>query len=603
MQNGTTEISEISEISRHLDLLRGEGWSRNILSAAAIGFTAIYLPLWITALCMIGNITCDVLAMHYMRALSPNQHVWRYRLVAALSFFRETFLTLAAAQTWIGADSYAQSLAIGILMAQLLQLALVRANHLPFGYVGLAAVALITTGVNTYNWQVVEQNLIGLAVSSTAIVCTLWYTTIAMHSNHRLHRASATDRAEALANDKAKSRFLAQMSHELRTPLNAILGMGHAELRRNKDALSQNRLSVLIASAEGLSTILDDVLDMSAVDAGRLPIRPEAVLPREEILAALALFQPAAAAAGLTLDHDLAKTLNAPMMLDPQRLRQCLSNLLSNALKNTPSGGVHLAARLLPETGSPSLLEITVADTGPGIPTAMHRAIFEPFSQARSSKVEQSGNGLGLSICRSMARHMGGDLKLAPNTDDQTGARFILTLGISRAPVSVPTSERLDSAKAATRAHQQTQPPKARDKATAPATTVASGLRVLVIDDISTNRLVASTYLRMLGATMIEAESGEKALEILSSTQPDLILLDLNMPGMNGLQTLKRIRAMPGPTGKIPVIAMTADALAEQRAFYLTQGIDGYLAKPINPTRIEMEIKAVMDKRGPPPAD
>ncbi len=102
---------------------------------------------------------------------------------------------------------------------------------------------------------------------------------------------------------------------------------------------------------------------------------------------------------------------------------------------------------------------------------------------------------------------------------------------------------------------------------------------------------------------MIEAESGEKALEILSSTQPDLILLDLNMPGMNGLQTLKRIRAMPGPAGKIPVIAMTADALAEQRAFYLTQGIDGYLAKPINPTRIEMEIKAVMDKRGPPPAD
>jgi CheY-like chemotaxis protein len=132
---------------------------------------------------------------------------------------------------------------------------------------------------------------------------------------------------------------------------------------------------------------------------------------------------------------------------------------------------------------------------------------------------------------------------------------------------------------------------------------VASGLRVLVIDDIATNRLVASTYLRMLGARMIEAESGEKALEILAETLPDLILLDLNMPGLNGLQTLQRIRAMPGPAGAVPVIAMTAVAWAEQRDFYLKQGIDGYLAKPINPTRIEAEIKAVMDNRGTKPTD
>lgn len=595
MQTGRTEIHEIA---RQRDLLRGEALSRNLLSIAAIGITAIYLPFWVALICMVGNVGCDILAMRYMRALSPKRHAQRYILVAGLSFLREGYLTLAASLTWLMADSYGQSLAVGVLMSQLLQLALVRASHLPFGYIGLAAVALITGVLNSHHWLVTESNLVGFGVSTLAIVCAFWYTIIAMHSNHRLHKVSATDRAEALANDKAKSRFLAQMSHELRTPLNAILGMGHAELRRNKDALSQNRLSVLIASAEGLSTILDDILDMSALDAGRLPIRPEAVRPQDEILAALALFQPAATAAGLSLNHNLSPMLTTPKLLDPQRLRQCLSNLLSNALKNTPHGGVHISARLTEAINGSELLEIEVADTGPGIPSAQHRAIFEPFSQARNTRGGAGGNGLGLSICRSMARHMGGDLTLAPNSPRQSGARFILTLAVRPAPADVPPSPSI----ALPPARHKTQPPKAYTQPPV-AASVASGLRVLVIDDIATNRLVASTYLRMLGASMIEADSGEKALEILSTTLPDLILLDLNMPGMSGLQTLKRLRAMPGPAGSLPVIAMTADALPEQRAFNLSQGIDGYLAKPINPTRIEMEIKAVMDKRKASPAN
>ena len=125
---------------------------------------------------------------------------------------------------------------------------------------------------------------------------------------------------------------------------------------------------------------------------------------------------------------------------------------------------------------------------------------------------------------------------------------------------------------------------------------------MLVVDDIATNRLVASTYLRMLGATMIEAESGAQALEVLAGTIPDLILLDMNMPEMNGLETFAKIRALPGPIGTVPVIAMTANAMADHRALYVSSGVDGYLAKPINPARIEAEINAVLDKTTGPAA-
>lgn len=575
MHNGT---SSLSEISRQLELIRSERGSRILLSVLAMLLTAIYLPVWIVILCILGNVTGDVLSMRYMRALSPTRHPVRYRSVMALVFLREFSYTLSAAFVWQHPENYGHSLAVGMIMAQLLQLAMVRAIHIPFGYVGMSAIALLTFASNTYYWTRVDINTTGLLVSTIAASAAFAYTLLTMRANHRLHSNFATDRAEALAGDKAKSRFLAQMSHELRTPLNAIMGMGHAELRRNRDALSQNRLSVLISAAEGLSTILDDILDMSAIEAGQLPIRPQLVAPKTEIAASLALFQPGIAEAGLELTQDIGAHLDRDWKLDPQRLRQCMTNLMSNAIKNTPQGGIHVSAYLLPQLDGASMLCVEVADSGPGIPSNLHRSVFEPFSQSRKAKPGAESNGLGLSICRAMARQMGGDLTIGPNVPGKSGARFILTLAMEVAPA--------DASQTPQREQAMLQSPK-------PGT---AGLKVLVIDDIATNRLVASTYLRMLGATMIEADSGAQALEILEASQPDLVLLDMNMPGMNGLETLEKIRALPGAAGKLPVIAMTADAMAEHRAKYLTSGVDGYLAKPINPARIEAEIKAVLDK-------
>jgi signal transduction histidine kinase/ActR/RegA family two-component response regulator len=548
------------------------------LSLSLLGYalTTIYLPVWIPALCTIVFLAADTTCMHYMRALDPKRHVQRYRLELALNFVRELSFTLPAALIWQSDALYAQPFAVGIIMSTLMQLISARTIHIPFGYAGLAAAALTSLVGNSVHWIKIG-DLTGLFLSTVAALAVLSYTIIAMRSNHRLHSESARDRKSAQASNLAKTRFLAQMSHELRTPLNAILGMGHAEHRRSTDTLSQNRLSVLIASAEGLSTILDDILDMSAVEAGRLPIRPKAANPQQEIAATLALFQPGITEAGLRLTHFFASDVDSNWMLDTQRLRQCLTNLLSNAVKNTAQGSIHVAAEMISSSEKPPLLLVEISDTGPGIPDEMHRSLFEPFSRPRKPRAGTASNGLGLSISRTMARQMGGDLTIAPNSDQNSGARFILTLQL--APVSATDALALPAIPAAS-----------------PENPCAAGLVVLVVDDIATNRLVASTYLRMLGATMIEADGGAQALDILTQTRPDLVLLDLNMPEMDGLQTLGHIRASSGPAAALPVIAMTADAMPNHRSLYLSSGFDGYLAKPVTPARIEAEIKAVLDK-------
>lgn len=575
------DLDAKEEIKRQLDLLWRERWGRLPLTILALSLTALFLPFWVVALCILVDCGAEIAAMHYMRALDPNRHRKRYYFVIACSFVMQLAYSLPPVLIWQVSSDYAKPLAIGLLMSGLMQLISARTIHLPFGYAGFTAVAVAVASGNAYHWMAAG-SLHGFVISSAAVMGGLAYTLIAMLSNNRLHRTAALDRKAALASNKAKSRFLAQMSHELRTPLNAILGMGHAEQRRSKDALSQNRLAVLISSAEGLSTILDDILDMSAIEVGRLPIRPIVVQPQREIAATLALFQPGVAAAGLWLTQDIGPKLDSDWMLDPQRLRQCMTNLLSNALKNTTQGGIHVSAQLVQRATDAPLLCVEVADTGPGIPDSLQTGLFEPGSPNRTPKAGTESNGLGLSICRAMAQQMGGDLTIAPNMPGRNGARFILTLALATAPSTAMATEKPG--------------PKPTPAAKPFAKARIAGLRVLVVDDIATNRLVASTYLRMLGATMIEADSGAQALDVLTARNPDLILLDMNMPQMNGLETLAKIRALPGREGQTPVIAMTANAMADHRDLYLSSGVDGYLAKPINPARIEAEINAVLDK-------
>ncbi|MBL4916334.1 response regulator [Szabonella alba] len=606
------------EITRQLCLIRRERWQRIGLTNVAFALCAIFVPVWIVLICALANLAAEFATMMLMERLDPARMPWRYRLTIFVSFVMEISFTLPPILAWHSPDDYAKAFAVGMVMSTLLQLATVRALHQPFGLAGITGVAVVIIPGNAVYW--IDQNdAAGLVLSTVAALTGLAYAIVALYSNYGMHAEIASARRAAQEGERAKGRFLAQMSHELRTPLNAILGMGHAELRRNRDMLSQQRLSVLMASAEGLSSILDDILDLTAIQEGRMPIRRQPVNPSREITAAAGLFQPGIEAAGLALRLRIDSALDRTDMADAQRLRQCLSNLLSNALKHTQEGEIRVTAQRIDLPDGTARLQIDVADSGSGVPEHLHELVFEPFCNDPGMPValqkRQGGirtgttappalpvesNGLGLSISRALARQMGGDLVIIPSREDGgagplRGAVFRLTIALPALP---ERSEALENATTAPVATQTANPAQ-----NLPSAQRGRRLRVLVVDDIATNRLVAATYLRMLGAGTVEAASGEEALRLLVRDLPDLVLLDMNMPGMDGRETIRQIRALPDAPGRIPVIAMTADALIDHRAQYLASGVDGYLSKPLNPDRMAAEIAAVLPRRddGPEP--
>jgi len=398
-----------------------------------------------------------------------------------------------------------------------------------------------------------------LLLSLVSIAAAAVFVLSAMLSNHALHVGMAQGRAAARAADQAKGRFLAQMSHELRTPLNAIVGMGEAELAGAITNAARARLGVLVASARGLATILDDILDMSAIGQDRLTIRAVRAEPAAEIRAVTALFEQVYRSAGLALTVQIAPDIPQAAIFDAQRLRQCLTNLLSNALKFTARGGASVSADIGPD----GCLRVVVSDTGPGIAADIQATIFQPFERGFSA---QSGSGLGLSISRALARSMGGDLVLVPGA---VGAVFCLTIRI--APVGA----------------EDTPEP-------APIIVDLSRFCVLVVDDIATNRLVAATYLGLWRAHVTQASGGAEAVAMITTQPPDLVLLDMNMPGLDGTATLALIRALPGEAAQLPVVAMTADATEAHHAQYLAAGFDGYAAKPLTPETLLAAIAPLL---------
>jgi signal transduction histidine kinase/CheY-like chemotaxis protein len=545
-----TVSDQAEEIARQFDLLSRVEWVRTITTCISYGMMAMFLPLWIPLVALCVDLAMERLGLSLMRGLDPALHRTRY-LASLLSVgVMELAYTLPPVLIWQLEHPFAKAIAIGAVTMTLLQLTTVRAIHLPYGLMGWGVVAAVTLIGNAVYWADAG-DVQGLVLSSFAALGAVGYTFTAMASNHELHTELMRRGKAAEAANDAKSRFLAQMSHELRTPLNAILGMGQAELALAQTPETAERLGILVASAQSLGVILDDILDMSAIREGLLPIRRGPTDLRAEIDSTVAMYRALFQQAGLTLDLHLGDDLPARALLDAQRLRQCLSNLLSNALKHTRKGGATVCVRQDPM----GMLSLIVTDTGAGISPAVQDAIFEPFQRGPGPV---PGTGLGLSISRALARRMGGDLDLLPNA---TGARFRLTVALDRveegvsipAPALPPREAKLD----------------------------LGGRLILVVDDISTNRFVAATHLRLMGAAVAEAASGTEAVAEMQARRPDLVLLDMNMPDLNGIETLRLLRALP-EGAKLPVVAMTADATEAHRRHYLDQGLDGYVAKPLS---------------------
>jgi signal transduction histidine kinase/DNA-binding response OmpR family regulator len=374
----------------------------------------------------------------------------------------------------------------------------------------------------------------------------------------------------------AKGEFLANMSHEIRTPLNGIIGMIDL-LRDTELSLRQKEfLGVMRESSFDLSALLSDILDFSKIEAGRLGLESVPFSVRDTVEGALKPFLYRAQAKGLSLETHLAPSIPNFLMGDPGRFRQILSNLVGNALKFTERGGV--AVEIVLESGDPdsTRLRITVADTGIGIPRHKQRSVFDIFTQSDSSITRRyGGTGLGLAIVSQLVRLMSG--RIWVESEEGHGSRFHVTLALSH-----PSPEAL----------------RAAESAAPPAPEASSGLRILLAEDTAINQMVTWNVLKKRGHRVTVAANGREVLTLLDRQDFDLILMDVQMPELDGLETTRRIRAREKDTGRhIPIVAMTARALVNDRQMTLDAGMDDYLAKPIDGQKLLAAVDRWAAKR------
>lgn len=405
----------------------------------------------------------------------------------------------------------------------------------------------------------------------------VWRITGSLQDINVLKIAEETLRAgrdQARAADKAKSDFIAVMSHEVRTPLNAILGSVEVLKRGQHDNESWEMIGLIDDAGRGLLAIVNDLLDVSRLDAGKMEIQTAPTDLATLVSRTVEFWGPQARDKGLSLGMDCSAAEGAPkLMLDAGRIRQIVGNLVSNAIKFTDTGSVNTYLSVHTLADGRLEIGISVIDTGPGVPDTIAEAIFVAFEQGPSN-ASRGGTGLGLFISRRLARMMGGDLTLEPAR--RSGAHFRLTLTVDPADpataIDAPLSDEQDG---------------------------WQGLRLLCVDDNDKNRRIIELLLGKLGLDITLCASGGEALDLCAIQSFDLILLDIIMPDMSGIETLANLRRDPdGLNHATPAIALTAKVGKEDIDAYLAAGFNGVSAKPINLADLSREITRVLAAKG-----